>query len=66
MYDLSKKFQLNENSFTIKMIIPFAVTHSIMFTMYLIASIIISKVSSKITDKAEQKSVIEAVYLVSG
>lgn len=65
MYDLSKKFQLNENSFTIKMIIPFAITHSIMFTFYLAASLAINKISQGITDKVMQKVAIEGVYLVS-
>ena len=64
-YNLSKIYQLNENTATVKAIIPISLVHSTLFILYLIAAIVNYELTYLFRDLAAQKATNEAVYVVS-
>ena len=62
-YNLSKSYQLNEINATMKVIVPFAIVHSLIFICYLIAAIVTNYLISNSSDGVA-KFASEAVYFV--
>uniref|UniRef100_A0A914D993 Uncharacterized protein n=1 Tax=Acrobeloides nanus TaxID=290746 RepID=A0A914D993_9BILA len=63
-YNLSKSYQVNENATTMRAIMPASIAHSIIFTVYIIAAMVVYYETNLFTNAA-QKAATEGVYMIN-
>jgi hypothetical protein len=61
-YDLSKRYQVNENFSTMRTIVPVVITHSTIFTLYLICAVLLRLIN--LTEQYSRATIYESVFLV--
>uniref|UniRef100_A0A914CRX9 7TM GPCR serpentine receptor class x (Srx) domain-containing protein n=1 Tax=Acrobeloides nanus TaxID=290746 RepID=A0A914CRX9_9BILA len=62
-YNLSTRYQVNENFSTIRTIIPVVITHSIIFTLYLLCAVLLRFIN--LTEMFSRVTIYESVFSIN-
>uniref|UniRef100_A0A914DUF7 Uncharacterized protein n=1 Tax=Acrobeloides nanus TaxID=290746 RepID=A0A914DUF7_9BILA len=62
-YNLSKRYQVNENFSTMRTIVPVVITHSTIFTLYLSCAILLRFIN--LTEQYSRVTIYESVFSIN-